>query len=133
MGIRVSGLEHVTKLIQSEAVLLDPDRLDGLYAQLGTAGAEDIICRAMEELAIRMAQCERMYRQEKWKDLRKLARSLVAISDQIGMTLLSRVASDVTHAVDGRDVVATAATLSRLLRIGEKSLTQIWDLQDMTV
>ena len=133
MGIRVSGLEHVTKLIQSEAVLLDPDRLDGLYAQLGTAGAEDIICRAMEELAIRMAQCERMYRQEKWKDLRKLARSLVAISDQIGMTLLSRVASDVTRAVDGRDVVAIAATLSRLLRIGEKSLTQIWDLQDMTV
>jgi hypothetical protein len=133
MGTKVSGLEHVTKLIQSEAVLLDPDRLDGLYAQLGTAGAEDIICRAMEELAIRMAQCERMYRQEKWKDLRKLARSLVAISDQIGMTLLSRVASDVTRAVDGRDVVATAATLSRLLRIGEKSLTQIWDLQDMTV
>jgi hypothetical protein len=133
MGTKVSGLEHVTKLVQSEAVLLDPDRLDGLYAQLGAAGAEDIICRAMEELAIRMAQCERMYRQEKWKDLRKLARSLVAISDQIGMTLLSRVASDVTRAVDDRDMVAIAATLSRLLRIGEKSLTQIWDLQDMTV
>lgn len=129
----MSGVEYVTKLAQEEAVRLDPDRLGALYSQMGEAGAEDVICRAMEELAIRMGQCERHYRQNQWAELRKCARSLVAIADQMGMNMLSRVALDVTAAVDHKDWVATAATLSRLLRIGERSLTAIWDLQDMSV
>lgn len=123
----------MTKLAQSEAVRLDPDRLGALYSQMGEAGAEDVICRAVEELAIRLAQCERHFRQAKWPDLRKCVRSLVAIADQIGMNMLSRVAMDVTVAIDQKDRVATASTLARLLRIGQRSLTAIWDLQDMSV
>lgn len=112
---------------------LDPDRLGALYSQLGDTGAEDVICRAMEELAVRMAHCERLYRQGNWAELRKSARSLVAIADQIGMRLLSRVAGDITASIDAGDMVAVAATLARLLRIGERSLTAIWDLRDLSV
>ena len=60
-------------------------------------------------------------------------RRVIAISDQIGMRMLSRVASDVTQAIDSTDVVAIAATLARLLRIGESSLTAIWDSQDLSL
>lgn len=126
-------MEYVKKLTLGEPVRLDSDRLGALYSQLGDAGAEDVICRAMEELAVRMAHCERLYQQAKWTELRKSVRSLVAISEQIGMHLLSRVALDVTRAIDGNDTIATAATLARLLRIGERSLSAIWDLQDLSV
>ncbi|MEP2028442.1 MAG: hypothetical protein ABJI96_07010 [Paracoccaceae bacterium] len=129
----MSVVEHIDKLTLTESVRLDPDRLGALYSQLGDAGAEDVICRAMEELAVRMAHCERLHRQSNWPELRKSARSLVAISDQIGMRMLSRVASDVTQAIDTTDVVAIAATLARLLRIGESSLTAIWDSQDLSL
>jgi hypothetical protein len=49
------------------------------------------------------------------------------------MHTLSRVADDVTKCIDAGDQVAIAATLARLLRIGERSLTAIWDMQDVIV
>ncbi len=140
LGLRRGGviekgetLKQVVMLAQKEKVRLDPDRLGELYAQLGQAGAEDVVCRAMEELAVRLSHTERLYRQELMGDMRKSARSLVAISEQIGMHMLARVAMDVTRCIDEGDSTALAATLSRLLRIGEQSLTAIWDLQDLSI
>ena len=117
----------------TEQVCVDEERLGTLYAQLGEAAAEDVVCRAMEELALRMSHCDRLYRTSKWEDLRKNSRSLIAISDQVGLKKLADVAKDVMHAIDQRDEVAVAATLTRLLRIGERSLTAIWDSQDLSV
>lgn len=123
----------VFTLVLKETVRLDPDRLGGLYRQLGEAGAEDVICRAIEELALRLTQCERLWRRHDRAGLRKSARSLIAIADQVGMTALARIAADVTRAVDADDDPAMAATLFRLIRIGERSLTAVWDLQDLSV
>lgn len=123
----------VLDLVQSESVRLNPDRLQALYLQLGESGAEDVICRAIEELAVRLAHCERLWRTQAPAELRKSARSLIAIADQVGMTTLARVARDVTQAVDAGDRIATGATLFRLMRIGERSLTAVWDMQDISV
>jgi len=114
-----------------EQVSVDQERLGSLYAQLGEAGAEDVVCRALEELALRMTHCDRLYREQGWLDLRKNTRSLIAIADQIGMQKLSQIAGDVTGCIDDGDMIALAATLSRLLRIGERSLTAIWDIGDL--
>ena len=114
-----------------ENVIVDQDRLGALYAQLGEAGAEDVVCRALEELALRLSHSEMLFHQEGWVDLRQNTRSLIAIADQIGMTALSQVAQDVSHCIDRRDITALAATLSRLIRVGERSLTAIWDLPDL--
>ncbi len=126
-------LNSVTQIRPAEAVKVDHDRLGALYTEMGHAGAEDIVCRAMEELALRMAHCDRVYRTGDMAELRKSSRSLIAIADQIGMHLLTRVAGDVMECVDSGDRVALAATLGRLMRIGEGSLTAIWDLQDLTI
>ena len=126
-------MEDILHMVPSETVCVDADRLSGLYADMGSTAAEDVVCRAMEELALRLAHCDRLYRAENWDDLRKSSRSLIAIADQIGMSKLARVASDVTECIDSGNKVALAATLSRLLRIGEGSLSAIWDLQDITI
>ncbi len=123
----------VATLVQAEKVRLDQDQLTALYRQLGHAGAEDVVCRAIEELAVRLSHCERLWRQDDHPALRKSARSLIAIAEQIGMNTLARVAGDVTNAVDAGDAAAVAATLYRLIRIGERSLTAVWDLQDLSV
>ncbi|WP_375174371.1 hypothetical protein [Pseudooceanicola sp.] len=124
-------MDHVRVLAQEEDVLLDPDRLQSLYDQLGDVEAEDVVCRAMEELAIRLSLVERLYRQDRRAEMRKAARSLTGIAEQIGMDTLCRVAGDVIYCIDAHDPVALAATLSRLLRTGERSLSEIWDLQGM--
>lgn len=126
-------VEQVTLLEKNEPVQLDSGRLEQLYLQLGEAGAEDVVCRALEELAVRLSHTERCYREAQLGDMRKSARSLIAIAEQIGMGTLANVARDVTHCIDDKDAVATAATLSRLLRIGETSLHEIWDLQDYSI
>lgn len=131
-----NGVNAVSKIItleQKESVRLDPDRLNGLCRQLGGTNAMDVLCRTVEELAVRLSNCERFWRRRNWADLRKCAKSLVAISDQVGMTALSRVAGDVAQTIDAGDAVATAATLDRLIRVGERSLTAIWDQQDLIV
>lgn len=120
-------------LVPDEKIRLESDRLATLYRQLGEAGAEDIICRAVEELAVRLARCEKLWRLNDLQALHKSARSLVAIADQIGMTCLSRVAADVSACISFGDPVATSATLTRLIRIGERSLTAVWELQDLSV
>ncbi len=124
---------NILTVMHSETVRLDPDKLSALYDQLGEAGAEDVVCRAIEEMAVRLTHCERLWRQNDMANLRKSARSLIAIAEQIGMTALARIASDVTEAVDAEDAPAVAAILFRLMRVGERSLTAVWDQQDMTI
>ena len=110
--------------------MLDQDRLQALYSELGDVGAEDVVCRAMEELAVRLSYAEKLSRRGDYKDMQKVVRSLIAIADQIGMNSLARVARDVCDCVEAGDEVALGATLSRLVRIGERSLSAIWDLDD---
>ncbi|MFK7751631.1 MAG: hypothetical protein AB8B51_03690 [Sedimentitalea sp.] len=116
-----------------EKIRLNPEQLHALYAQLGHVGAEDVVCRAIEELAVRLSHCERLWRSNDLPGLRKSARSLIAIADQVGMTELSNAARAVTFAVDSNEEAAQGATLFRLIRVGERSLMAIWDLQDLSV
>ncbi|MDF1726307.1 MAG: hypothetical protein P1U53_01030 [Sulfitobacter sp.] len=117
----------VHQLRPNEGVTVDQDRLGLLYHQLGDAGAEEVVCRALEELSQRLARTERLYREGAEGALRKNTRLLMAIADQMGMAALARCARDVTLCLDQADPTALAATLSRLLRIGEQSLTAVWD------
>lgn len=126
-------MEKIVQLKPAEQIRVDAEQLSGLYSNLGEIAAEDIVCRAMEELALRLAHCDRLYRGDDLNGLRKSSKSLVAISEQIGMNKLARVALQVTDCIDAGDTVALSATFSRLLRIGEGSLTAIWDLQDLTI
>lgn len=124
---------QVLQINPVERVVLDQDRLGALYSQLGASGAEDVVCRALEELALRLSHAERMFREGAWSDLRKNTRSLIAIAEQIGMSALGQVAADVTRCIDRGDATATAAVLLRLIRVGERSLTAVWDIQDFSI
>jgi len=43
------------------------------------------------------------------------------------------VARDLIRVTEAGDMAAQAAVLARLERIGQRSLTAVWDLHDMTV
>ena len=126
-------MKQVTKIVPREAANVDQDRLSALYLQLGQANAEDVVCRAMEELALRLSNCDRLYRDLALDELRKGVRSLIAIADQIGMSDVSAVAGHITACIDNEDATALASTFARLLRIGEKSLSTMWDSQDSII
>ncbi|WP_158965256.1 hypothetical protein [Chachezhania sediminis] len=116
-----------------ETVRLDPDCLTRLYCQLGETGAEDVIGRAVEELAVRLAQCTLQRCNDDMVGLRKSVRAVAAIAEQIGMNTLARVARDASEVIENGDDIALDAILARLMRIGESSLTAVWDLHHLPV
>lgn len=115
-----------------DAAALNADRLLQLYAQLGDDNADRVVFRAMEELAMRLAHTERLHRRGLTEEMRKSARSIRAIGEQIGMMALCKVADHVADCIDSGDATALAATLARLIRVGEKSLSDIWGMQDLS-
>lgn len=123
----------VTRLEPQEEVRLEPDKLAELFVQLGQQGAEDVVCRAMEEISLRLAKVNAAYDAGDLARVRKLTRSLVAISEQVGLSALARVSNDVADCAQGQDGTALVAVLARLRRIGERSVTAVWDIRDMTL
>lgn len=119
----------VAKLRPASEVLLDRERLDQLYAQLGSSGGDGVVTRAMEELAVRLAKVESCHRKGNFDELQRAARSMIAISEQIGMVTFATVAGDVSRLAMEDEGTALAATVERLMRIGENSLLAVWDIQ----
>lgn len=112
---------------REEPARMDHERVSRLFADLGPDAAEAVVTRALEELAVRLGNLDRLLCEGDLERLRKSARGMAAIADQLGMTALARVALDVTACVDAGDSVALAAVLARLDRLGERSLLAVWD------
>lgn len=126
-------MKEVTYLSPAESPDMDPQQIETLCADLGPHAAEDVVCRAMEQLAQRLCQVQDQAVSGPREDMHKSLRALAAIADQIGMTSLSRVAHDVMRCIELGDLVAEAATLARLARTGERSLTQLWDINEFSI
>jgi N-acetylglucosamine kinase-like BadF-type ATPase len=126
-------LTYVTYLNPDESVRLDAAVLGELYLELGEAGAQNVVTRAMEELTQRLTLADQLYREAEFLALRKTVRSTVAVAEQIGMRALANTARAVVECIDAGDPVALAAVLARLMRIGERSLNAVWDLQGLSI
>ena len=100
---------------------------------MGEAGAEGGVCRAMEEIANRLSLIERCYQQGEMSALWKTSKGLVAIADQVGLRKLARASHAVAQCAKQQDAVALAATVARLVRLGDRSLTAVWDTPELSV
>jgi phytoene dehydrogenase-like protein len=126
-------VKEVTFLAPKERPLVEPGQIETLRNDLGLHAAEDVVCRAMEDLAQRLCHVQEMSLKGPREDLHKNLRALSAIAEQIGLAGLASVARDVIICVEYDDRVAEAATLARLARMGEGSLAMLWDYQEFSV
>ncbi len=122
---------HVSVLKMREPVYVNHDRVHQLNRQLGEETTRSILTRAIEEAAVRLEHIARTHTGAALDEMKRCTRSLVGISDQIGLDTLTMVADDVLACLEAQDTVATAATTARLIRIGEGSLREICDLQGL--
>ncbi|WP_127114698.1 hypothetical protein [Shimia sediminis] len=127
------SVEQVCQLRPDEHVCLNPDRVVQLKRQLGETAARDVVSRAMRDLALRLEQVQTSYLADQMDEMRKNTRLLLAIADQVGLDTLTMVADDVLSCIATGDQVALAATQMRLMRSGKSSLSEIWDLQGMSL
>lgn len=130
---RDTGVATITKCRCDEGVRLEPDRIVALYAELGPTGAEQLISVAMEDMAVALSVLEKAALKGIYSELVDAVDALDPLARQVGMDVLVRVARDLLDCAARCDTVAEAAVLARLVRLGDRCLTAVWDLSDMRV
>ena len=117
------AMTQISILYVDEAVQFDQKQIRHLFKLLGTKDAQDVLATAMRELSARLTRAESFFQAGNWDEFAICVAGLDAIGEQIGMRSLSTASRAVSETLDVQDTAATAATFFRLMRIGDKSLT----------
>lgn len=120
-------MEELTVLTMTEKVQIDSRRLAEIVDELGETAAHDVLTLALEQLARGLQDLRAAAAAGDAAALAMRAEMLARLAWQLGMTSLAGVAVDVAVCAERRDDIGLAATLGRLMRIGNRSLTEIWD------
>lgn len=114
--------DNVVALRPKERVRQDAEPIATMYRNLGTASAEQVVTRALGELALTMSCIATRVRAHEMSDLIRQLRRLQRMAENLGMVSLGLVAADLRACLDQSDVTGFAAVWARLLRIAERSL-----------
>lgn len=125
--------DNVVALRPKERVRQDAEPIATMYRNLGTASAEQVVTRALGELALTMAGLATQVRDHRMEDLFRQLRRLQRMAENLGMVSLGLVAADLRACLDASDSTAFAAVWARLLRIAEWSLAPDKTLMDQTL
>ena len=126
-------MENVVALQPKERVRQDAEPIATIYRNLGTSSAEQVVTRALGELALTMSGLATQVRAHDMGDLLRQLRRLQRMAENLGMVSLGVVAGDLRICLDRSDATAFAAVWARLLRIAERSLSSDKDLLDQTL
>lgn len=115
-------MEEVTALRPREVVRQDVEAIAVIYRNLGAPVAEQMVTRALGELALTMAGLAEKVRAQDLRDLARQLDCLQRLSRDLGLVSLASVASDAKSCLQRADGTAFSAVWSRLLRVAERSL-----------
>ena len=116
-------LGNVVALRPNDRVRQDAEPIASLYRNLGAASAEQVVTRALGELALEMAGMAAQVQARDLRDLSRQLRRLQRMGENLGMVSLGTVAGDVRTCLERADPTAFAAVWARLLRVAERSLS----------
>jgi len=124
---------NITALRPKEYVRLDAEPIASIYRNLGTNGAEQIVARALGELALTLAGLVEQVRRRELGDLGRGLRRLQRMADHLGMISLGLIAAEARICMDRSDATAFAAVWARLIRVAEASLSTDRDVLDQSL
>jgi hypothetical protein len=105
-----------------DRIYQDVEPIALIYRSMGTAAAEEVVARALGELALTMSGLADQVRGNNTLDIGRQLRRLGRMSEQLGLVSLGTVANDARNCIDSGDVMAFAAVWARLIRVAESSL-----------
>ena len=118
---------QITALSVSETVRVDTRRVGDIVSELGETTAQNVIGLALEQLATGLMATDKAIRQDDLGAAVGHADRLARLAWQIGLISLAGVAMDLGSCADRRDLASLAAVRARLMRVGNRSLTEIWE------
>ncbi len=124
------NMTKIAVLTVDETVRIELQRLEQIIQELGEATAAQVIGAALEQLALALTRTVAAGAAGAAGDLAGVvthAEQLARLAWQVGLVSLAGVAVDVGSCAERQDRTALAATSARLHRIGNRSLTEIWE------
>jgi hypothetical protein len=122
----------VTALTPREVVRQDVEAIAVIYRNLGAPTAEQMVTRALGELALTMAGIAEKVRAQDLRDLAQQLGQLKRLADDLGLVSLGLVAGDTRTCLERADGTAFSAVWARLLRVAERSLSPNPDMADLS-
>ena len=113
---------EVTALRPREVVRQDVEAIAVIYRNLGAPVAEQMVTRALGELALTMAGIAEKVRGQDLRDLARQLARLARLAGDLGLSSLAKVAGDAKTCLERADGTAFSAVWARLLRVAERSL-----------
>lgn len=123
----------VVALRPKDRLRQDGEAIAAIYRNLGTATAEQMVTRALGELALTMAGIAAQLRAHELADLSRQLRRLQRMAENLGMVSLGQVAADARACLERSEATAFAAVCARLMRVAERSLAADKGLVDQSV
>lgn len=125
-------MENVTVLRPRERVRQDGEAIAVIYRNLGTTAAEQMVTRALGELALAMAGIAAQVKAQELADLARQLKKLQRMAENLGMLSLSTVSQDARICLERCDPTSFAAVWARLLRVAERSLASDAGFADLS-
>lgn len=125
--------ENVVALCPRDRVAQDAEPIAAIYRNLGTTSAEQVVTRALAELAMTMAGLSVQVRDRDLSDLSRQLRKLEHMSKDLGLVSMGRCADDVRICLERGDATSFSAVWARLVRVAERCLSPDRDLLDKSL
>ncbi|MBE2278148.1 MAG: hypothetical protein IAE87_17840 [Rhodobacteraceae bacterium] len=123
----------ITTLRPVERVRQDGEAIAAIYRNLGTTTAEQMVTRALGELALAMAGIASQVKERQLTDLARQLRRLQRMAENLGMISLAQVAGNALDCLERSDSTAFSAVWARLLRVAERCLAIDKDFADRSI
>ncbi|QPH55667.1 hypothetical protein [Pontivivens ytuae] len=114
--------DPVIRITARDSALVDTTAVIGLQRSVGTARCQELVEDAIYEITERLSRLERTMREPNHGEALDIARSLIGLTNRLGLLRMSVVASDLVEVVSTGDDIAAQAVAARLVRLGEESL-----------
>lgn len=102
-----------------------------LFAERETHDAEEIVCRMLEDIAMRLDMLQRALAAHEFATMERPALRVGVVADQIGLTEVSIAAGHVCACLAQQDGIALDATMARLERGFDIAVTEVWNFRDL--
>ena len=113
---------EITAMRPRDRVRQDSEPIAMMYRTMGTQAAEQVVNRALAELALTMAGLAEQVRDGEMATVARQLRRLQRMAEQLGLVSIGQIAADARQCQDRPDRTAFEAVWARLVRVAEMSL-----------
>jgi hypothetical protein len=109
----------------------DPAPLRRLFAQKDLHIAEEVVCRMLEDIALRLDMLQRGLATHDFTQMHQPAKRIGLVAKQLGLVEVSIASDHVRGCIEQTDGVAIEATMARLERGFDVAVTEVWNFRDL--